>query len=282
MKKRLAVVCADKEYEELFIRYIRKKWQDVFVVVDATHETDVVITDTGEMENAGVVYFLSASESDNRAEIYRYQSAEGMLKELLYKSREAILPQHKGREAKLVIFYTPGGNEAQTLVAKEYARHMGEKGKALYLYYGDFGTPEEMGTDLSVLCYRIHTEGVETITAETVMSAVRQEEGLSYLGYFHSPIHVTEMREEFTLLVQQLLNLGLFEKIILDLNQLPIHFQDLLEKTSELYCIAPTDEEVRTLYRKRLQVWQTFINSLDCQNADRMFKEREYHGSGTL
>jgi len=282
MKKRLAVLCADKEYEELFIRYIRKRWQDVFVVVDANHETDVLITDTNETELANVVYFLSAVESENRAEIYRYQSAEGMLKELLYKSREAILPQNLGKETKLVIFYTPGGNSAQTLVAKEYARHLAEKEKVLYLYYGDFGIAEEEGMDLSVLCYRIHTEGIESLTAEAVMAAVRKEDEISYLGNFHSPIHVAEMREEFTLLIEQLLTLGLFDRVILDLNQLPIHFQNLLEKTGELYCIAPTEEEVRLLYRERLKVWQKFIDSLECRNTDRMFKEREYHGSGTL
>lgn len=287
MKKRISVVCGDKEYEKLMLQYIRKRWQDIFIVEDSGAQADIIITDEPDEIQRKIVFRLSTVESDNPAEVYRYQSAEGILQEVLLKSKEALLPEKDGRKTKCIVFYTPGGSAAQSLAAKEYTRRLGSMESAVYIYYGDFGATGEaelqQGTaDLSTLCYQIYVEGVESITREKLLAARQKGEGYQYFGYFHNPIHVVQMRDEFILLIRQIVSAGLFDSIVIDLQQLPLRFEELLEITAELYSIVPGEEHLKAAYRVRRGLWQQYLEKLDVAPTNIMIKEREYCEAGSL
>ncbi|MBE5901180.1 MAG: hypothetical protein E7280_04655 [Lachnospiraceae bacterium] len=287
MKKRIAVVCEDTTYTELLLRYIRKKWQDVFLVVEGQGLADIVITDIPEESREKSCFYLSTVQSDNPAEVYRYQSAEGILQEVLFKTKEAILPEVGKKRTRCIIFYTPGGSAVQSLAAKEYTKRLSTVENTIYLCFGEYGQTEEGDltrevADLSTLCYQIHTEGEDSITREKLIAARRRGEGFSFIGYFHNPVHVVQMREEFTLLVHKILSHGLFDSIVIDLQQLPVGFQELFACTSELYSITPGDGEAQKAYEIRRTAWQEFLGKLSCTPVDIMMKEREYHESGTI
>ena len=284
MKKRLALHCANEEYQRLFGAYLRKYWQDSFVVVEPDKEADILIMDRQveslESSNAKIIFYFSEERSEEDNELYRYQSAKGLVQEILFKCKESVLPESKGRKGRLVIFYTPGGNSAQSLAAKEYAKRLGSMEKTLYIYYGAFGETEPIdgGIDLSVLCYKIFSEGSEFLTKEKVIAAVAKEETYEYLRYFHNPIHVSDMKEEFIELIMKVLQLGLYDSLILDLAQLPVRINELLGMASELYSIKPVREELYDCYNHRMKQWKYFLETLQIDSVDLMVKEREYYG----
>ena len=68
MKKRLALHCANEEYQRLFGAYLRKYWQDSFVVVEPDKEADILIMDRQveslESSNAKIIFYFSEERSE--------------------------------------------------------------------------------------------------------------------------------------------------------------------------------------------------------------------------
>lgn len=284
MRKRLRFCCADRDYQGMMAEYVRKHWQEYFLVVQEEGEEEILVTESGEAGEEGKeVFYLSEELQSNDRSIYRYQNTDHMMRELLFKTGYRFLPDVQQKTTRLILFFTPGGNCAQTLAAKQFARKMGSMEKVLYIHYGGFGITSkeekqdcEGQIDLSALCFYVYSQGKEAITREKILAAVRKAPGYDYLAYFHNPVHVTEMKEEFATLLEKVLSFGLYDQIILDLNELAYGLEKILQKASELYCVIPAQEEIRESYDIRYRDWQAFLNKLNPDPVDLMIKEWEY------
>lgn len=294
MRKRLRFCCDDRDCQGRMADYVRKNWQEHFLVVQEEGEEEILVTEPEQVENTNScvdsgnkcgreVFYLSEEPRSDVSSIYRYQNLDQMMRELLFKTDSGILPKVQQRMTRLILFYTPGGNCAQTLAAKEYARRMGAMEKVLFIHYGAFGvTGEEERTgcegeiDLSTLCFYVYSRGAKALTRERILAAVRKADGYDYLSYFHNPLHLIQMKEEFSVLLDKVIAFGLYDRMILDLNELPFDLEGILHKASELYCVIPGEERIRESYAIRSADWQAFLKKLNLDPVDLMIKEWEY------
>ena len=310
MRKRLRFCCSDREYQGMLADYVRRYWQEYFLVVQEEGEEEILVTETEKTpvtegggkkalaasredaeavfpgpgdRNSREIFYLSEEQNTCDKAIYRYQSLDQVMRELLFKTGNSVIPGVSQKVTRLILFFTPGGNCAQTLAAKQFSRRMGAMEKVLFIHYGAFGVTgeeEQSGReddiDLSTLCFYIYSRGVEDLTREKVMAAVRKAESYEYLAYFHNPIHVARMKEEFSQLLEKVLSFGLYDRIVLDLDELPFELEGILRKTSELYCVVPAEQGIRESYAIRSGDWQAFLKKLDLDPVNLMVKEWEY------
>ena len=83
-------------------------------------------------------------------------------------------------------------------------------------------------------------------------------------------------KEEFSQLLEKVLSFGLYDRIVLDLDELPFELEGILRKTSELYCVVPAEQGIRESYAIRSGDWQAFLKKLDLDPVNLMVKEWEY------
>lgn len=296
MRKRLRFCCDDRDYQGMMADYVRKHWQEQFLVVQEEGEEEILVTEgeedsdsLGRSEEASSdsgqereIFYLSEEPQAGGHTIYRYQNLDHMMRELLFKTGAEILPKLQQKTSRLILFFTPGGNCAQTLAAKQFAKRMGAMEKVLYIHYGAFGITSEEEVegegqiDLSTLCFYIYSQKQEALSREKILAAVRKADGYDYLAYFHNPIHVAQMKEEFSGLLEKILSYGLYDRVILDLDELPYDLETILHRASELYCVIPSDEGIRESYSIRCGQWQAFLKKIKLDPVDLMVKEWEY------
>ncbi|MCR4956802.1 MAG: hypothetical protein K6A30_08975 [Lachnospiraceae bacterium] len=276
MKKKLTVLCNNLGFQRRFLAYLRKEWQDSFTIWEA-EEGEILITDLErDFSSFQDVYHLSEELSEDNNLLYRYQSGCKIVQELLFKAGKPILPKGRARKSSLVLFYTPGGHSGQSDMARNYARRLGKMEKALYVYYGPFMTlGDGEGMDLSTLCYEIYTKGAESITPEKISAALCEAEELKYLEGFHNPLHMARLKGEFVSFMERLMELSMFDSIVLDLGELPFDVGKILAMTTELYSILPR-QELREEYETRMHKWRDFMKTLEMNCVNLMVKEREY------
>ena len=310
MRKRLRFCCDDREYQGMLANYVRKYWQEYFLVVQEEGEEEILVTEAempavagcgggktaaGREEDAASafpgsgqqdgreIFYLSEEQDPDDRYIYRYQNLDQVMRELLFKTGNPVMSGVQQKATRLILFFTPGGNCAQTLAAKQFAKRMGAMEKVLFIHYGAFGvtgeeeiTGQEGDIDLSALCFYIYSRGEEALTREKVLATVRKAEDYDYLSFFHNPIHVAQMKEEFSKLLEKILSFGLYDRIVLDLDELPYDLEEILHRASELYCVVPVEGGIRESYTIRLGQWQDFLKKLALDPVDLMVKEWEY------
>lgn len=289
MKKKLVILLKNKDYEERLCQYVRRCWQEHFVIAGGLEEGEILLTDTGvelsesAQEQWSHIFYFSDVKSEQSDLIYRYQKAGKVMQELLFKCSGDLLSDQQQRISRCVIFYTPGGNAAQTLAARQQAVRMSTTDKVLYVYYGELSETMESEegllhseVDLSVLCYYVHRYGIEAISKEKIYAGVERSDHYDYLRMFHHPTHVIEMKEEFGMLLQRIIALGLYDVVLLDLAILPMGLEALLSVTKELYSIIPGDDAARIGYDKRMKQWKDYLTYAGLNPVDIMLKEREY------
>lgn len=286
MKKQLVIRCCNKQYEKLLAEYIRKHFQMYFEVATGEIEYDLLIVEEeyeGEIDNN--TYVLSTEKKKDSHAVYRFQSADAMIKELLYKSNVEI--SKEGREqSQFILFYSPGGSEFQSQIAKAYARTLGEKKKVLLVFYGDFSEWDgQEGTEsynLSHLCFLAMNEGRESITQAKVVASVSEQVGYDFLNPFSTPIHASEINKEFVMILQRIQEMSLYDVILCDLQQLPMDIGMIRDKIHEINVVMPTKDEQEEAFMKKYHMFERFLDQQGFLEYNVIIKKRKYEYGNEL
>lgn len=178
--------------------------------------------------------------SEREISVRKYQPAEDILQEILdvcLEGQETSLFRFVHRERRLIGFYSPVQDEAQTRMAMELGRELAKKNEVLYLNlqpYSGWWEEEPTGRGLSELIYYLRQGDKRLgIRAGTVS---RKIDGMSVIMPMENGEDMKLVtQEEWEMLLGQILDESKYEVIILDLPECTQGLLSLLELCEEIY-----------------------------------------------
>lgn len=267
MNQRILVSTSDPLYEKRLSNVLRKNYPQLFTVVHGD-TGDVVLVDAktkdamaAKDKDATAIFCLTEEKTRDSGSVYRYQKAEELVQELLYKTSHSLLEKKENLLRDLYILYSPLGCKSLENVGEQYAIYREGKGeKPLLISFDPWGKRMEDGCyNLSLLCYDIYRDGVDCLTNERIFTAVERGSCHRIKG-FSNPAHGWDLKEEFTKLVFWLMEKGNYDSIILVLKQLP-------SRCEELFCQA-----------KEVMVFMDFMDSGQNKNEENCLQYLETIG----
>ncbi len=279
MEKILALYDTDPHYSERLGRFLENqsdlpfhvyRFQDPEMLREFSgrKEIDVLLSDehcTREalsLISAREVLYLSENsppEGRENAAIYKYQSGEGILRELMKHYDAGPAPASAGL-ARLYMVFSPLGRIGKSCFALTLARLLAEDRPVLYLSleestaFAQERNIRHSGTLSEALYY--YKQGA--LDGNRLKSFIYDAEGLSYIPPVRNPEDISALSpKELSGFLEQLLRLSSFSAVILDTDT-------FISRAAELFPLAervliPIREDRAA--RHKLSLFQDFLTN---------------------
>lgn len=180
--------------------------------------------------------------------IFKYQCADEIIRQIfetyVENTNENIMRRKQKGRAKLIAVYSPIHRVGKTTFAIALGLAYAQKERVLYLNleeYAGFARPYQEGTNLGDLLYHVK-QGNEHLDAR-LQAAARKMEEMDYI----EPIAVSMDLKEVTLnewevLLEQIVESGTYERVILDVGESIQGLYEILEKCEYIYTPMLEDE----------------------------------------
>ncbi len=283
----LWVADSERAYTEAFMEYVNLKKSHLFRVrlctekeqlVRALAEEEVEIllitADWYEeckdfIQNRCLIFFSNGSlprELGNCPAVYKYQSAENILREVMYYFSErepdkAYLPAVR-QENRVIGVYSPIGGIGKTVFALTLGQIIAEKQKVLYLNMEECsGLSEFMGGsrwNLSDLIYFLRQNKAQFLYR--LNSMVRNLDHMDYIPPCESYVDFCQVTaEEWQRLLYLIRTQSAYDLILLDIGNVMGHEVELLRQCDGIY--VPVREDFFS--RSKISQWENCIQILD-------------------
>lgn len=234
-----------------------------------------------EQPDAGHVFVLVKGDGNNlkngETRIYKYQSASRILEQILEtcmdRGERIFYAGIRGNASRLVGIFSPIHRCGKTAFALELGKAYGMKGRVLYLnfeMYAGSGNrfPKEEAKDLGDLLYYARQEQKNLALRINMMSGQMGE--LEYIAPMRMGSDLIEVTEEMWKgLLGQLLSMGQYDVILLDLSEAVQGLPAILDLCREVY-VPYLDGN---LEEEKLQQFADTLTVLGYENLrDRMQK----------
>lgn len=241
--KKMTICFENKEYGERLANYICRYHSASFQVRILPREsvykedTEFLVTDIEELSRDWPkerAFFLDFSGQGGG--INPYLGAEAILSGILWNKNGKEL-RGEGRMRR-ILFYTPGGSGRQQEAALELFRQQAKKEVCIYIPVRDMdlcSEGEEGAYDLSELCYLLHLG--ETLSSDRIRATLQEEEGSFLMRGFRSPVHLSELSDCMSRLLQQMEEAIEEACVIMDLQLLPPDYPELFTSVEEIYAV---------------------------------------------
>ena len=273
MESKNLVICdREKEYAEAFAHYIMKREDLAFQVktcsnlkqvlkVQEKEAIDYLFISSGyspaerEKLSAGKVFVLTeegtASLEENETGVYKYQSGEELLAELIRKcsngenAENTFLKRLRKKQAKIIGIYSPVHRVGKTSYALRLGRKLSEEANVLYLnletYGGVGGHFQEGGQTLSDVLYYARQE--KSNLGLMLTTLVGHKGKLDYIA----PIQVSEdiksvSGEDWLNLIKRLMEESIYEILILDMDEGVRDIYQIFRVCSEIHVLTLRNE----------------------------------------
>lgn len=285
MKKRwVAIVDQDTEYAKRLADYLNgKNLRGVFAVAFSTQEQWQQYENKAEFQEILVgegVAFLEGNlqaecrcrylrETREEGGIYKYQAGEKLLAEILPEEMPQILVERA--QCKFIGVYSPVRRCLKTSLALALGQYFGEKGKTLVISLDMFSGLLELlgkpGFDLSeVLYYWKQKEEWE----EFFYQAVVPVKDMEVLLPIWNPLDIPVLSSgEFCRFLSDVMRLGRYETLILDVGEARENFPELLEAMEHIYMPIGWD----SVDKSKLSDYQRFLNA---RGLESVLEKTEY------
>lgn len=207
--------------------------------------------------NIGKIILLSDGEvcetySDYEI-IYKYQSAEHIMKEILCYCAEYARPvtgmYYGKKEFKVYGVFSPVGRCGKSVLARTLAAHFGKRRKTLLLDLQSYcATKEQLGEqeqwDLADIIYFLR-QGKKTFLYK-LSSIVKNEEAFDYILPMKTPKDLRSVTlSEWTELLEKLASDSDYQVIVIDFGYDVCELLKLLDQCTGIYMPVLTDEASR-------------------------------------
>ncbi len=277
MKKRFYVISRDSDYVRRLRDCLKYNYGDYFVP-SGKKDCEILFCQEGmEAFSCQHTFILCEEKSDEPNKLYIYQSVKDLVGEFLRKCSVSLVPVSPERKTRLSLLIAPGGAAELSTVSKLVAAEYGGREKVLYLDFAPFGDGKSESGDrgMSGILYDVYKRGVDCLSPERIKGSVLTRESYDEISAFLNPVHITELRGEFSCLVKWLLNSGMYERLVICLEELPGGIKELLEKADEIIIVRPSESFQKERTEGKLAEFRRFLEGLK-ESSNRMIKEREY------
>lgn len=208
----------------------------------------------GNETNASCKIILLTAERRNnltgyQMSIFKYQPADNIFTSLLQicaqENQRDILKVRKGKEGRIIGFYSPVRRLGQTKMALKMGRELSKKENVLYLnletYAGIEGHfPEEPQKNLSVLLYYLKQE--KRNLGLILAGLICRIEGVDYIPPVQMPEDLGQISaDEWTWLFEEILTGSIYDVLILDLGESIQGLVKILSICDEIYMPVSDD-----------------------------------------
>lgn len=282
MEQILAVLGRDKAYADRLSRFITSKPETPFTVYtfddkeklerfSAENTVDFLLMEgTSDEKLPGLpdnrVLHLSDKPDRGSNSIYKFQSGDRILKEILTcyeKNRPAVSDDTVSR---LYIVFSPIGRSGKTSFALALAKALRNEGKILYVSYEEMpGLPQSIReTAKRGLSEAFFYFKEKSLTREVLRELVFQHDGVFYLNPISLPEDISVLSEkELRDFTSTLLRLSEQDAIVLDLDSIVSRFGSILPLADWIF--MPVSENRQDL--QKLDTFDRYLHMNQYQSA---------------
>lgn len=281
MESKNLVICdREKGYAEAFAHYIMKR-EELALQVKTCSDLPQVLK-VQEKEKIDYLFISSAYPPEERERVsakkvfvltgegkpalkdyetgvYKYQSGEELLAELIRQSCEEEQPGSiflktvRKKEAKIIGIFSPVHRIGKTSYALRLGKRLGKESNVLYLnletYGGTGGHFEEGGQTLSDVLYYARQE--KSNLGMMLTTIVEHKGKLDCV----LPVQVSEdiksvSAGEWLALIQKIMEQSIYEILILDMDESIREIYHILKVCSEIHMLTANDEISRSKVRQ--------------------------------
>lgn len=263
MKKICAVFDKDEQYAYRFMNYVNDKRLMPYEVIIFTQkilleeygkETRIellLVADNKDADmpdiNAGRVIRLCEEPSEEQDAVYKYQSTDALIKEILCKIGDVTSSSKLTAgavKAHVYGVYSPVGRNYKTTFALAAAMCIGRNHKTLYLNLEEFCGMEELvdstAGNMSELLYyfRNNKEKLKARISQTIRSTA----GFDYIPVCATPEDYEEVKPgEWMEFILFLIENGAYEAVVIDIGNVVHEAWRILELCQTAYMPASKD-----------------------------------------
>ena len=206
-------------------------------------------------------------EFSSQPVIYKYQSAENILREIMYyysgQDTEGTYITGVGKENRLIGVYSPVGGIGKTVFALTLGQILAESRNLLYLNLEEnSGMAEFMGSghwNMSDLIYFLRQKN-NTQFLYRLNSMVQKLDRMDYIPPCDSYTDFRQIElEEWNYLLRLIRTRSSYDVIILDLGNAMGHEPELLQQCDGIY--MPVRQDM--ISRAKISQWERYISDLD-------------------
>jgi hypothetical protein len=283
----LWIADSGKAYAEAFMEYVNLKKSHLFQVractekeqltrILAEEEIEILLisaewyADCQDLIHVKCMILLSEGsllkEFDSLPSVYKYQSVENILREVMYYYSDQETPEtfYAGvrRENRVIGIYSPNGGIEKTVFALTLGQILSESQNVLYLNLEECaGLPECMGGshwNISDLIYFLRQNKAQFLYR--LNSMVQKMDRMDYIQPCESYMDFRQITvEEWQHLLYLIRTQSTYDSIILDMGNLIGHEVDLLRQCDGIY--VPIQQDV--ISQTRISQWERGIQVLD-------------------
>ena len=262
MKKIMAVVSAEKKFAERFCDYINEDGHIIYTAVPFSdmgecrnyrkdHPVPVILADENMIRDELLTEDLSGIRtiplcdderiSESRKSIYKYQSAEAIVREILDCAKDLKIVQDicfTGRPVSVIGIYSPASCEGKTEFALAMAAELRKRKRVLYMNFEEFsGLSDLMGESYDRgLSNALYWMKQDNLSGQRIASMVYTAAGFDYIP----PIQFADdysavTGDECARLITQILSETFYDCIVADLPVSLSVSSDILELCESIY-----------------------------------------------
>lgn len=292
MKIRLVIYSEDIQYVEHLVNYLNIHYnnsvelnvfneEETFKDYLERYKADIILLDDGysnEAINSIVPIYLTDEYDTDKSHpcIFKYQKGELIYKNILniYASGtdKGLHNVKENEETGIHLFLSINGGAGASTVAKAYSMSLAGEKRVLYLNLEMFGDCEKVlkadgNFSLDDILYTLKSRrGSLSLKLESALK--KSKEGISFYAPSANPINLLEVTgEEFSRLLAEMKNSGLFDDIVLDMDIYPsVWMLEGLERAEDIWIIADGTEAAAEKYGK----FKEFIIAWEKKNQLRL------------
>lgn len=289
MEKILALYDKDESYAARFARYVQGRKQFPFSLYTFTEldslqrfagrrEIDVLLTaEAGDGESLmvgarDVVHLAenSLAEADAGKHIYKYQSGDAILRELMsfYGNAGSAQVQH-GREAEAIMVFSPLGRCGKTCLALGLAKMLSREKRTLYVSFEEVSwllelTGQVQRNSLTEALYYFKEDALDAMKLKTLVYA---DGDLDYIAPVRNPADLSALSaEELGRFLSDLKKLGGYDVLVVDTDAACGRCAELFRRCKRILIPSGTD----AVSEQKLGQFRAFID----RNGDGNIKHR--------
>lgn len=239
MKKTMVIYDPERMYAERLAEILGEKQRELFTTIPwssyerlreycRSNQVDAALVHESltreEVERLDVERVMILHDSMNSEGIYKYQSGENIVREIMTEygdtKDEEIKGWSKHGKTRITAVFSPGGGSVKDIFAYAYSRAAAEKRKILYINLEEFSGcgaffRESFNRDLSDLLYYWQ---IGSLNALKLAGIVHSCQGMDYVPPVRNCEDLNEASDEDMIgLIGYLAQSGSYEEIVLDM-----------------------------------------------------------------
>lgn len=267
--------------QESVLEYATENYIDILFI------TDKINIDFINKRNVGMILLLSEQEAvhaiRNYPTIYKYQSAENILKNIMnyYAEKEDDPLSILNKNCTVIGVYSPVKRSLKTSFCLAFGQILAKEKRVLYINmeeYSGFSTlfQKEYRADLSDIIYYLRQDkGNILVKLEGIVDSVNN---LDYIPPVVSPLDIQEIKkEDWQRLLHEISANSKYETIILDFGDGVDGLLDLLSECSQIY--MPMREDYMSA--AKIEQFEKLLTIAGCEEINIKIKKIKlpYHNS---